>query len=308
MRAGWVALGMLAIAGPAVAEVRPSDINRPVGEDGLGPGYGGNYTQWALELVGFFGRGTEAQGREVDRVNLAPVVRIATPERRNDFEVVWAIISHRQSFTDNNSTRQTLLISNVHLGYHWAWRTLAQQMRLGLSVTLPAANVPSDSAAVIREALDAYAWSAAMRGWRELWLWRPETMTVAGHADVYWRRASGFIVGGQVVAGWMQRVTDSEVLPEDDLLLQADLDFIYDLDSARIGLRVGAVALPFTDEDDVLQASVEPETRFRLGPVDLVVRLTVPLNKPAGFAFSEGGAWAAHVGIANPTHSVLPEE
>lgn len=299
---------VLVLAATAQAEVRPSDINRPVGEDGLGPGYGGNRTQWALELVGYFGSGTEASGRALDRINIAPTVRIATPERRNDFEVVWALLSQRQTFDDNGESRQTLQAGNVYLGYHWAWRTLERQIRLGVGATLPAASLPSDSAEEIVEGIDAYTWSAAMRGWRELWLWTPETFTATGHFDLYLRRASGVIVGGALTTGWMQRVTDSKAIAENELLVQADLEFIYDLAPVRLMLRGSLVALPITEQDDQLQSSVEPESRFRLGPMDLVARLTMPLHAPAGFAFSEGGAWAVHLGVANPTVQVLPEE
>lgn len=303
--AGILALGL---ATASQAEVRPSDINRPVGEDGLGPGYGGNQTQWALELVGFFGTGTSAAGRDVDRVSLAPTLRVATPERRNDVEVVWALLSHRQTETDLDLTRQDLFVSNVHVGYHWAWRSLERQLRFGLSLTLPAARLPTDSADAIRLALDAYATQAAMRGWRELWLWTPETLTVAGHFDLYSRQASGLIFGGQIIAGAMQRTSDSPVIEEQNVVVQADLDLAFDVAHGRYLLRAGVVALPITEADDKLQASIEPEARFRLGPVDLVTRLTVPVNKPAGFAFSEGGFWAATIGIANATSQVLPEE
>lgn len=299
---------VVGLAGSAVAEVRPSDINRPAGEDGLGPGYGGNQTQWALELVGAFGAGTDVQGRALDRLNLAPTIRIATPERRNDVELVWAVLSQRQSFDDNGQTRQELLVSNLHLGYHWAWRTLKRQMRLGLAATLPAATLSSDTADEVAESLDAYTFSRAMRGWRELWLWTPETVTFTGHADLYLRRASGIIIGGQLVTGWMQRVSDSEALAEQELVVQADLEFIYDFEPVRLMLRASMVALPLTEADDLLQASAEPEARFRLGPIDLVTRLSLPLHAPSGPAFSDGGAFALHVGVASATIPVLPEE
>ena len=308
MLRSWLVAGGLCWAAVAGAEVRPSDINRPVGEDGLGPGYGGNRTQWAVELVGYFGSGTDASGRSLDRLNLAPTVRIATPERRNDFELVWALLSQRQAFEDPEETRQQLLAGNLYLGYHWAWRKLTQQLRLGLGATLPAATVPSDSVDETAEGLDAYAWSRSMRGWRELWLWTPETFTATGHADLYLRRASGLILGGQLVVGWMQRVTDSRAVAESELLVQTDLEFIYDSVPARWLVRAGLVALPITEGDDLFQSSLEPEGRFRLGPVDLVVRLTVPLHAPAGPAFTDGGAFAVHLGVANPTAPVLPEE
>ena len=293
------------------AEVRPSDINRPVGEDGLGPGYGSYATQWALELGVFAGTRTDAVRRlDVERLQISPMLRLATPAQRNDVEVVLGMVHHRRTFSANDTTESAWRLTNLFLAYHWAWRSLPRQFRLGLGLTLPTAQLPRGDRISSALALDAYNTRAATVGWREFWLYRPEMFTLTGHVDYYWRDPSGLILGGAAVAGLMLRTSDSPDLPENEVVVQADLEIAYDTTYVRSALKAGIVALPIGDPvyvgEDTVQASVEPDFRIRLGGLDLLLRMTIPLNKPAGFAFSNGGFWALHVGVANGTELQLP--
>ena len=303
-----LAVLLLSLPCLAQAEVRPSDINRPVGEDGLGPGYGTYATQWALELSVFDGAATELTGLEVGRLQIAPMLRLATPAGRNDFEVVVGLLHHRFGFEANDATQTTWRLTNLFLAHQWAWRTLPRQLRLGLGITLPTAQLPRGDVDATGLALDAYSTRALMAGWRELWLYAPETLSLTGHADSYWRASSGLIVGGAAVAGVMLRTSDSPAVPENEIVLQGELEIAYDTSYLRSALRAGLVALPISDADEVLQASIEPDFRVRLGPLDLLLRMTIPVNEPAGFAFSDGGFWAIHVGVANGTELLLPSE
>ncbi|MEZ4475657.1 MAG: hypothetical protein R3F60_33635 [bacterium] len=97
-----------------------------------------------------------------------------------------------------------------------------------------------------------------MRGWREIWLWTPETLTAAGHFDLYSRQASGLIFGGQLIAGIMERTSNSTVLEEQNGHPGRPGSRVRrDTAATR---RAAAVALPITDADDKLQASVEPSS------------------------------------------------
>lgn len=303
-----IALAFLCAPLWAHAEVRPSDINRPVGQDGLGPGYGGNQTQWALELVGYFGTRGEGQA-EADLFNFGPTVRIATPADRNEVEVVGALFRHQRTFTQNDSSNDTWRLSNLFVAHHWAWRSLARQFRLGAGITFPTARLPQTGSDA-NFAAEAYGTRAGMHGWRELWLFRPETLTVSGHTDYYWRSSSGLIAGGALVAGVMARTSDTPTIPESDVVVQAEVEVAYDTVYVRSALKAGVVALPIADTDlvgdDTVQIAVEPDFRIRLGTLDLVLRLTIPINKPAGFAFDTDGLWAVHLGVANGTQLQLP--
>ncbi|MGK0362031.1 MAG: hypothetical protein ACI9U2_004351 [Bradymonadia bacterium] len=306
-------LAVLLLSAPclAQAEVRPSDINRPVGENGLGPGYGNYATQWALELGVFAGTETDAVSRfDVERLQITPMLRVATPAQRNDFEVVVGLVNHRRTFAATDTTDTAWRLTNLFVAYQWAWRSLPQQFRLGLGLTLPTAQLPRGNRFASQLALDAYRARALSVGWREYWLYRPEMLTFTGHVDYYWRGSSGLIVGGAAVAGLMLRASDSPDLPENEVVVQADLEIAYDTVYVRSALKGGVVALPVGDAvyvgEDTFQASIEPDFRIRLGGLDLLLRMTIPINKPAGFAFSNGGFWAVHVGIANSTDLKLP--
>jgi hypothetical protein len=52
---------------------------------------------------------------------------------------------------------------------------------------------------------------------------------------------------------------------------------------------------------------VEPEFRFRLGGVDLLLGINMNIEKPAGFSFDDGNYWGARLGFATPTRLMLPE-
>lgn len=308
-----LAVALLSLPCLAHAEVRPSDINRPVGEDGLGPGYGSYTTQWALELGVFSGSQADPGGRfDLERLQISPMLRLATPAARNDVEVVIGLVHHRRTFDATDVTESAWRLTNLHLAYHWAWRSLPRQFRLGLGATLPTAQLPRGDRVASGLALDAYGTRALTMGWRELWLYRPEMLTLTGHVDYYWRAPSGLIVGGAAVAGLMLRTSDSPDLPENDVVVQADLEVAYDTVYVRSALKAGLVALPIAERryvgDDTLQASVEPDFRIRLGALDLLLKVTIPINEPAGFAFSEGGFWAVHLGVANGTELQLPDE
>lgn len=303
-----IALCLLCVPLCAQGEVRPSDINRPVGVDGLGPGYGGNQTQWALELVGYFG--TQGEGTdEADVLNLGPTLRIAAPAGRNEVEVVASLFRHQRTLTVNDSSTDTWRLSNLFVAHHWAWRSLERQFRLGLGIAAPTARLPLEGADATF-ANDAYGTRALMQGWRELWLFRPESLSLTGHVDYYWRSSSGLIAGGALVAGFMARTSNTPTIPESDVVVQGELEVAYDTVYVRSALKAGVVALPITDTDligeDTLQIAVEPDFRFRAGTIDLVLRMTIPVNAPGGFAFDTGGFWALHIGIANGTELQLP--
>jgi hypothetical protein len=61
------------------------------------------------------------------------------------------------------------------------------------------------------------------------------------------------------------------------------------------------------DSELLNQISVEPELRIRLGTVDMLLGMNLPINPPAGFALDPGRFWSARVGFASPTELLLPE-
>ncbi|MEZ4475658.1 MAG: hypothetical protein R3F60_33640 [bacterium] len=69
--------------------------------------------------MGYFGSGTARTAATWIALNSVTHGVVATPHHRNDVELVWALVSHRQTETDQDLTRSDLRASNVHLGYHW---------------------------------------------------------------------------------------------------------------------------------------------------------------------------------------------
>lgn len=302
---------LICVPGLAAAEVRPSDINRPVGQDGLGPGYGDYTTQWSLDMVGHFATLNADTLSESNLLHLGPLLRLATPFGRNEVDVVIGAFNHRVTVKDTDQTQSMWRLTNLHLAHHWTWRTLAEQTRLGLGLTLPTARLPADANDELF-AVAAYAMRSQMHGLREAWLYQPGAFSITSHGDYYWRAPSGLIVGGAGTVGVMLDTLDSLYVPDRLLVLQGEAELAYDTSSVRSSLTVGAAWFPNAEEgllaDDPLQISVEPEFRFRLGSIDLIVGMSIPIDEPAGFAFSEDGVWAVRVGVANGTSLLLPEE
>jgi hypothetical protein len=292
-------------AATAVADVRPSDISRPADEQGYGPGYGTRTTQYEGELAFYFGD----EGDAGEALTLAPLVRVISPLSRHEVELMWGFVYHSASGGVDGDL-ETFKLGNPFLSWYYAWRTLPRQIRVGFGVAAPAATLRGDESRLDELIdLEAYGHAAAMWGQRDQWLWLPETLSLVPHFDIYFRHAFGLVWGGQVKVANLIGIGDIPDLNDGyDLAPQLDLEAAYELTWARFLLRASYVRRLLSEADDVDQITVEPDMRFRLGPVDLLARLTIPVDEPAGFAFGEGGVWGAHIGVASPTERRLPEE
>lgn len=296
---------ILLAAAPAAAETRPSDINRPADEQGFGPGYGSRGTQYEGELAFHFGE----TDLGADAFSLAPMLRIISPLSRHEVELVVGGIYHSLDGGAGGDV-STFRFANPFLGWFYAWRTLPRQIRVGLGVTAPVSTLRDEDTLLDRLAdLSAYGHGLGMWGGRDQWLWLPETLAVVPHFDIYFRHAFGLVWGGQVKLGNLIGLGDLPELNDGyDLAAQVDLEASYELAWARMTLRASYSRRLLADLDDVDQITVEPDFRFRLGAVDLLARLTIPVDEPAGFAFGDGGIWGVHIGVGSPTERRLPEE
>ena len=304
-RLGAFACGLL-LAGPAAAEIRPIELNRP--ETVFGPNYSRSATHFHLE-TGLWTGG----GGDVDRQMISPLLRIVQRVHHNEAEMLLAGAVYSRTgpaATDPSSdiSQNTLRSANPYLAYYWVWRTLPRQIRLGLGAGLPLALLRDEEPDETVLDLEGLDYASQLRGRREMWLWSPETSSAVLHADYYRRHGFGLVWGGQLNLANMWVMTSKS--PDEGYQLGAELDLeaAYELTWARFELEVTYATAPLSSADDVDQISVEPELRFRTGLVDLVARFTVNIDAPAGMAFDEGKVFGMHFGMSSPTERVLPKE
>lgn len=306
------ALSMALGATPAFAEIAPHELLRPVDDEGLGPGYGRRDLQFHLDL-GFYFADVEQTGFTESRLAISPLLKVAQPVGFDEVELDWGFMWFDQE--NDVSAATTFQIGNVFAAYYWVWRTLDQQIRLGVGAGAPTAILRDERPEQTITDNVALSIASGMRGWRDYWLWAPETASVVGHFDMYLRYSSGFVFGGQIVVGNLYGVDDTEDTEQRglagyNLLAQVDLDVAYDTRLVRSMLRASYVTLPLRDsklDDDNDQINVQTEFRIRLGGADLVARLDVPIDEPFGFAFDSGKVWGVHIGVSSPTELRLPE-
>lgn len=310
----WMATiaGMGVAICAARAEVRPVEVNYPVRLEGFGFGYGENTTQYWAEIGSFFG----SDDLKNSRVSVSPLLHLFSPLFKNEVELSWGFIQHSLD-PDVGKSRSTFRMGNPFLAHYWTWRSLEQQVRLGLGATVPAAFLRERNPIDTAVDLDAYGRAAGMRGWHDLWLWFPEHTSVVLHADYLHRDSSGFVFGGELKLGEMFGIGE-KALGNDDPETVVEVSGIaqYETNLARFSLRASYVTIVTKyaedlggtrDDDD--QIAAELGARWRLGPVDLISRVTVPIDKPMGFGAEEGvgQTWGVHLGFASPTKLRLPE-
>ena len=312
---------LLAFLATANAEVRPADIAMPTDELGLGPGYGKRILQFHFDLRGFGGGGFPGEGADGgDRLGFAPRLMVIQPVGSNEAEFSWGVV--HLGHTDAKGDVSTLRLGNPFGAYYWSWRTLSRQIRAGLGFTAPVAMTrakPEFDGEVDRW---AYAAASGMRGGTDPWLWSSSTMSGLAHFDAYGRYSSGFIWGGQVRLASMYGFDDNDGTGEESasklrrgfhLVAQADLDIAIDTTNVRAQVRgsyvITPTMVPEADQKEQKDNIVaDAEFRIRLGDADLVLGFTVPLDEPAGMAFSPGRFWSARVGVSTGTELRLPEE
>ena len=316
-------VGLLTVClATANAEVRPADLARPTDAAGLGPGYGKRVLQFHFDLRAFGGGGFEGEGADGgDRLAFAPRLTVVQPVGFDEAEFSWGIV--HLGHTDAKGDVSTLRLGNPFGAYYWSWRTLSRQIRAGLGFTAPVAMTRAKPKFDGEVDHWAYAAASGMRGGTAPWLWASSTMSGLAHFDAYSRSASGFIWGAQVRVASMYGFKDGEDGEEAasaaklrqgfHLVAQADLDLALDTTNVRAQVRTSYVITPTmvpesgqSEQKDNLVT--DAEFRIRLGDADLILGFTVPLDEPAGRAFSPGRFWSARVGVSTGTELRLPEE
>lgn len=307
----WLGAALLAVSGLppfAHAEVRPVELVRPVPSLAYGYGRPGTFVQ--LETAFWFGEGAD----KGDRVTVSPILKVAQGVGHNEAELYLPMVFHnRAGFAVTNPAEDadltTFRMGNPYAAYFWTWRTLPQQLRLGVGVTAPLALLRDSDPNETFVDVDALGHAAMLRGWKNLWLWAPEAVSAVLHFDYFMRHHFGLVWGLNLDVAPMYYTSDEALLPDEGLQLaaQAELELAWELSWARFVLRASYVQLPLSDLDDKDQIAVEPELRFRFGDADLFFKFTVPIDEPAGFAFDSGKVWGAHIGLSSGTHRNLPK-
>ena len=286
------------LVGSAQAEIRPVKLAEPVWEGDLGFAYG-KPKPHILGLVGFYAHSADT----LSEYAIAPSLKLVVPAGFNEAEFSMSLLSYHQS-SDELGDQSTFLLGNPYGAYYWVWRTLEQQIRLGVGYAAPVGFVRTDKHQESVFDLMGFAVFSGMHASRELWLYAPEQMSFVAKFDMYFRSASGLVGGGQMALAELVGIGALAGLNEVNTAVEADLEVIYEAEWGRPLLRGSVVAVPTSDTDVVL--GVEGEVRWRLVTVDLVTGGTLNMSAEAT-KDPEGKVWQAYLGLATSTEMLLPK-
>ncbi len=308
---------LLLLVTAAQAEVRPSEVSRPVESDGDIEDR--RHTVFELHLTGQFA----TLGGE-DYMLMAPMLRITQPVGGNEVWAEWGMGSVQMfDFVDRagggaqpkKQTLSTFVLGNPHLAWLWAWRVPGRWIRAGIGVAAPAASIRiADGNDLTEELVDRVAYAALVgaHGGRNIWLWAPEAMSVIGHADINFRFQFGMTVGVGAHVAELVGIDEHEKVYEDQFntVVQGDLDLAYEHARVRIGLLTSYATFVTGpgSQDEKDSIGVTPEVRLRIpGAVDVVARFNLNVDEPYGFSFDDDRFWGASLGVSTGTTPRIPK-
>lgn len=184
--------------------------------------------------------------------------------------------------------------------------------RLGGGMALPMAEIRTGSGGSESDLSDltvdraAYTRVRKMGGYYDMWLWVPDALTLTMAGDASYMAAPDLFVTA-AAAGGILIPTGDQPGADSETVARVHADLLYASGIFAIGLRTLAVWFPHAASDaaitnaklevsDEFQASLEPHLQVGARSFYVVGRLTIPLNAPAGFAFTDEGVWGAWLG------------
>lgn len=175
------------------------------------------------------------------------------------------------------------------------YRTLLDgwQLRIGLGIVAPAAQLDTTTAAETARGAYAYQRAAGIVGGWDPWLWAPDTLSFIVPARVE-SLAGSVLLGAELGVGVLVGLEGH--VDEVGAVLQLGFDAAYVSDIVRLGLGLYGVWTPTAARDE-FQGSVEPYVRLDTDPVFIRLAFTVNLDTPYGTSFGDDGLWGLRLGV-----------
>lgn len=216
---------------------------------------------------------------------LAAQLRPSDPFRIDlSWPVGFAVVGDAALTGDSTGNAGSVFSGNPSVSAAYVTATRRSEIRVGGTLAFPLAN-PGAAATdddLGRLLLDR---AAAMGGATQVWWWRPSSISLVFQSALDYEE--DFLAGTNVSLGTMVDVKSG------------DADFVF-VTGGYLGFRVAQLFKVGLD----VSAAVLAADRVQLssGPYveldgDLYLRLglRMNLNRPAGFAFSNGGVWAVQL-------------
>jgi hypothetical protein len=201
-------------------------------------------------------------------------------------------------FSDGGDDESRSEIGNPFVALHQSVNLGLVEVSGGFGVALPLANLPKDNddQAFARAALVS---TASARGLWDLWLWAPETLSLAvplsAEMDLVLLDVSAEFTPALLIP------TGDEVDDQDsEFIVQMAVDAAMSAGLVQFGARLQAVWSPTGDDesfvpDDETQVSIVPYAIVSLGPAFVSGSVTLNLTDPVGSSFDDDGIWMLSV-------------
>lgn len=165
--------------------------------------------------------------------------------------------------------------------------------RVGAGITLPLARVAKDDVGDFLLSLVNYGFAATSRGTKNIWLWTPETISIAFPAE-YERRFGPIFVAGDAALAIIVPTGEFDS-GDTQVVTQLEARGGFDFEFIEVGAALTGVFL-LTSDDDKAQLSLRPFASVDVGAVNIKAALVVNLDGPGGFSFDDGRIWGFQVG------------
>jgi hypothetical protein len=202
-------------------------------------------------------------------------LRRRMPHVEVDAEVPMAFAV--SSINGDNTTK--VAAGNMALGVFYARDLPRVHLRVGGILTTPIA--PDE-----RDGDGALASAAATRGFDRLWLWAPQTITLAPSMRISSKEGDAFQHAGEVTIAPLFAFGHAKT----EVILQLSEDLAGQIALFRAGARLEMVTSTAGASNNV-QLSLLPHVGVNAPAGFADVGLLVNLTEPAGFSFDEGKYW-----------------
>lgn len=200
-------------------------------------------------------------------------------------------------FGDDDESRSE--VGNPFVALHQSVDLVLIDVSAGFGVALPLANLPNGDDNQSSFTARALQSTSSARGLWNLWLWAPETLSLA----VPMRAEIGLILfdlAGEFTPALLIPTGDEVDDQDNEFILQMAVDASMSAGLVRFGARLQAVWSPTGDDqsfipDDEVQISIVPYATVSLGPVFVSGSATLNLTDPVGSSFDDDGIWMVSV-------------
>ena len=270
------------------AKVRPSDINHPTDQFGLGRGYAPPGAIFDLNL---WGGGGGISDPYAARSQVGFFFNARSPFDSGELGISFGMFNHSyEGRTDKESGTYT---TNFILD--WRWRGGNRGVHdpyFGVGVTLPTRKMSGEGGFEGEAQLDAFQMALASRfGGQNRWIWEPNT--ASAFFETGGRATWGdFLLEGDLGAAYMYRVANSNVIENANLFIQASVGLGLQGDYAGLTVGGGYAITPLSLAEDVDQLHAKLTYTYVIKSKEYYASIIVPIDAPAGLLAEQIGATA----------------